>query len=277
MREVKLGIEEQLVAPVNAVAVTITHEWGKVETDNSLSDPQGWTPTSIGVHKIVWTDVNGAVISTEFVSVFAPIIDLDMFLSDYPQYSSLTEDDFDRAEKAMRHHIQSFTGHQFGPYIEQEIDVQGDGGYSLELPVPVISLDYVQDAFGTPLTDFVEVSPNIATIIQTKTNFKSTRYFSVKEDVSITDENFFDSANIFTVGGSFGWEYVPVDVSMAAGILLDSGFTGSETAELRSEGAYEIQIGDFRLKLNADQFGTVGNARADLLLSGYVNFGLGLV
>jgi hypothetical protein len=95
--------------------------------------------------------------------------------------------------------------------------------------------------------------------------------------VSITDENFFDSANIFTVGGSFGWEYVPVDVSMAAGILLDSGFTGSETAELRSEGAYEIQIGDFRLKLNADQFGTVGNARADLLLSGYVNFGLGLV
>lgn len=53
--------------------------------------------------------------------------------------------------------------------------------------------------------------------------------------------------------------------------------TGDDIAEMRQKGVLEVELGDFRVKMNADQWGTTGNATADNLLANYVNFGIGLV
>src|SRR5690606_27599112 len=98
----------------------------------------------------------------------------------------------------------------------------------------------------------------------------------VKRDLWRTSE-VFDSEDIFLVKGVFGWEYVPVEVSDAASILMADVMGSDDVVEMRRRGVFEAQIGDFSFRLNADQWGTTGNTMADNLLAEYVHVGLGLV
>lgn len=275
MEEIKVGEEETLNVPGSADTLEISHEWGKTSTV-SVSGTYGWTPDSIGPHKLLWKD-GSTVVQKDFYYCYVPIMTHAEFIADYDDFSALSEADFNKAEKLIRRNIQVFCGQNFGPYEGQTIEVQGDGGDSLVLPTRIRELTSISDLHGSDLSDLVRISPGSDNILQKKVQFTSTRYYSVKEDVSFRDREFFDIDNIYTIVGDFGWEFVPTDVSNAAGIILADALASDDVTEAKSKGVYELQLGDFEIKMNADQWGTTGSAQADNMLSGYVLMGIGMV
>jgi hypothetical protein len=277
MEEIKVGEEIELTAPITSPAVdslVIVHEWGttRVQTGANLNK---WTPDSIGVHKLFFKAGTDVVSSPVFKEAYVPIINYDEFITDTPALSALSEDDFNLCEKEIRRIVQNYCGQKFGPYVGQTIEVQGDGGDSLVLPAPALALTSVQDSFGTELTHYVDISAGFNTSISTKPTYTS-HWVDTKADVSFRMRDMFRETQVYVIEGDFGWEYVPSDVSAAARMLIADVFTNELTGQIQM-GVVETQLGDFKLKLNADRWGSTGNGKADNMLAGYVNFGIGLV
>lgn len=274
MEEVKLGIEVELNPPMPSDALVIVHEWGTTTVQTGV-DYYKWVPTSIGVHKLFFKSGTDIVSSPIFKEAYVPIIDYDEFITNTPALNTLDESSFDLCEKEVRRIIQNYCGQKFGPYVGQTIEVQGDGGDSLVLPAPALALTSVTDSFGTELTHYVDISAGFNTSLSTKPTYTS-HWTDTKADVSFRMRDMFRETQVYVIEGDFGWEYVPSDVSVAANVLIKDVFTNDLTGQIQM-GVVETQLGDFKLKLNADKWGTTGNAKADNLLAGYVNFGIGLV
>jgi len=285
MEEIYVGVQKSYSVPVGATTVTITHEWGDVLVeDAAVTGTYNYTTDSIGVHKFVWKDGDDNVVSTAFYSSVVQLISSEDFFAQFPEYEAAYSGSFARLERIARNTIQNYTGQRFGPYVNKSLELQGDGGDSLQLPVRITALSSVLNNFGHDITEMVEICPNDDSIIQRAPRFRGPYYFDNDDYVyGNTRERLwewyelFDDKYSFTVTGSFGYEYVPTEVSDAATILLADQMTGSDVAEARKQGVTELELGDFRVKMNADQWGTTGNAAADNLLSGFVNFGIGLV
>lgn len=270
MKEISVGVGKSLNVPAGANSVTVVHEWGDVVDSANVGSTYTFTPDSIGVHKIVWS--NG---STEFYQAVVPLISSSDFTDEYPEFAGAT-DVFAKIERHIRGIVQNYTGQKFGPYVNKTLEIQGDGGDSLALPVRVVALNSVETSYGVDLTDLVRVNPNEPSLLIRSPSFSGSPYYEVKRDLWRTSE-VFDSEDIFLVKGVFGWEYVPVEVSDAASILMADVMGSDDVVEMRRRGVFEAQIGDFSFRLNADQWGTTGNTMADNLLAEYVNVGLGLV
>lgn len=273
MEEVKVGIEIELNPPMPSDALVIVHEWG-TQTVQTGADYYKWTPTSIGVHKLFWKQGTDIVSTPVFKEAYVPIIDYDEFTEAVPSLS-LTEDEFKLVEKDVRHKIENYCGQKFGPYVGQTIEVQGDGGDSLMLPAPALALTSVTDSFGTELTDYVQIAVGFNTAISTRPTYAAS-WIDTKQDISFSMRELFRETQSFVLEGDFGWEYVPSDVSLAAKYLINDVFTDEITGQIK-KGVVETQLGDFKLKMNADRWGSTGNAEADNLLSEFVVFGIGLV
>lgn len=271
MQEVVVStlVEFDAIVPEPDVLV-VSHEWGNVEEFENVYE---WTPKSIGVHKLVWK-ANDSVVATEFRDVFMPIVTESELDSLFPSLSLSTEE-YTIVERAIRHKIQNYCGQKFGPYVDEVLEVQGTDGDALSLPVAVLSLDSLEDSFGSDITDYVMVSPGISSIISTKPGY-APAFKTTKADLSFVMKNIFRSEQTYIIEGSFGWEYVPNEVVEAAAVLINDVFTDDTSGQIK-KGIVETQLADFKLKFNADRWGSTGNADADNLLSAYANFGIGMV
>ncbi len=278
MEEIKVGVVKALSIPSAITAVTITHEWGDVVASATGLTPLGtysFTPDSIGMHKVQWK-TGSTLVSTVFYHVYAPLIDFSQFLEENPDLEDF-EDFLPAAERAVRHVIQNFTGQKFGPYYAKTMEIQGDGGDSLSLPVPIRAITSITNTFSDNITELVEICPNEPTIIQRTSRFRGAHYYEIKRDVFWNSYEMFNERYTFTIVGDWGHEYVPLEVTEAASLLIKEALASDEIADMRARGVFQLQLGDFQIRLNADQWGTTGNAQADNLLASHTNMGIGLV
>lgn len=267
MLEVKVNEQISFDPPLGSSdGIRVTHEWGKT-VDIVGYD---WTPDSIGVHKIVFMYQGEVVTAPIFRAVYLPLITYEEFND-----NTIDESLFDEFESLIRHTVQNYCGQKFGPYVGQTIEIQGDGGDALELPAPALALTSVEDSFGTDLTQFVDIAPGANGFLLRKAIYGVTNFFDAKADITFRMSDLFKETQSYVVTGDFGWEYVPQEVQLAANILIKDVM--SEASEMIQQGIVEQHLGDFKIKYNADRWGSTGNGRADNLLAGYVNFGIGLI
>lgn len=274
MRAIEVGVVETLDVPGDADTLLLTHEWGGVEEISAPSSTLAWTPNSIGVFRLEWHE-STELVSTEFIDCYVPILDEQQFIAE----SGLPIDSqqFARIERTARLLIQNFTNQKFGPFTAQSMVLQGDGGNSLTLPTRITRIISIEDSFGTDIAEYVVIYPNEPTIIHRAPPFTSSFDRDIKRDVLWHSHELFKEELSYAIKGNWGWEYVPPEISEAASILITDAIGGSDIADMRNNGVIEAQIGDFKMRLNADQWGTTGNSKADTMLSGYVNFGIGLI
>jgi hypothetical protein len=268
MLDIEVGVEYTFDAPLGATGVTVTHSWG----DTVPATLSSFTPDSIDVYKIVWSTGE-----TEFVSGYVPLCDKVGVLDRYPELDDISDTEFLSIERTIRHIIQNYCGQKFGPYMDKSLVVQGDGGDSLVMPVRVSSLTSVHTSYGDDVTEFIEVSPGINSILQKKPPYRNVSIHDTKKDVTYRKFELFTVEQNFTVRGNFGWEYVPSEVEDAAMMLIYEIAGDDEITQLRAKGINEIQLGDFKAKINADQWGTTGSAAVDNILASFVDFNVGLV
>jgi hypothetical protein len=279
VQELQVGVESAIAVPTGATVLNIIHEWGDVVLEDEVVSSPGdydFTPDSVGVHRFIWS--NGATtISTQFFGVFMQVISLDDFTAAFAGFDTITEDEFAIMERTARHTIQNYTGRIFGPYVAKTLRIEGDGGDSMYLPERVTDIAAVTDEYGTDVTTQVEIAPQTDNIIQKASTFRGGYEYEVKRDVFWHRYQLFREGKTFNILGNFGYEYIPVEVGLAAGLLLRDAIGEDDVSALRARGVFEAQMGDFSLRLNADQWGTTGNIQADNMLSPYVNMGIGLV
>lgn len=210
-----------------------------------------WVPDGVGYWTIGVLDEDGEILNSIQAYVYVPLITLSWLTSTNPEYSSLTQDEFDNVERKIRLIIENYTGETFGPMPNRTVVVQGDGDGVLYSPAPVVKLDsFVSDS--RDLTEDVFVNANNNNLIEGKSG-------GIR----------FGAKDIFRISGDFGYSVVPIDVVEAAKILCVNDFNGDDISALRSRGVTELQLGDFSAKLNADLWGTTGDANADDLLAKY--------
>lgn len=278
MKEIVVNKDKILVVPAGVDGISVVHEMGSTEaTATGLIAGGSYTfkPTSIGVHKVIWK--NGATtVSTDFYSSVLPLVTSTEFFTDFPSLE-LEDERFAASEKATRSLIETVTGQKFGPYVGKTIKIQGDGGDTLEVPLRIRSLTSVTDQYAEILTDRVEIAAGEPYFLQYIDRYRAPFYQDYKRDLSIErrKQDFFTEKLDFVITGDFGWEYVPTAVAEAAKLLIADNLSGRN--DLREGGINEAQLGDFSYKLNADQWGTTGNTRADILLSDYVIMRIGNV
>lgn len=276
MKEIHVGKAKTFMAPAGATGASVYHEWESETLVTGTTFSAGsltFTPDSIGVYKIVWTGTT----SVDHYASVAPLVGSSEFFTNRPELESF-EEKFAESERVARFIIERYTGQRFGPYVEKTLTLQGDGGDSLVLPLRLTSLTSIIDNYGYDLTDFVQVSHSNDEIIQNRAAHRISSYdFDTKRDISSYGTERFPESKDFTITGNWGWEYVPPEVSQAAFMLISDSIAGEDAFELRKKGVYEAQLGDFSLKLNADQWGTTGNIQADLLLSNHINYGIELI
>lgn len=266
MEEILINSDVVLDVPEGSMGLTIVHEWGDTVLLNEqvLDDTHVINLDSIGVHKFIWLDENGENVSTEFLSSVLPLAP-----NEDPEYSLF--------ERHARMIIQNYTGQKFGPYVDKTLEIQGDGGDSLALPLRMTVLKSINSNFGRDITDLVELYPGEPSIIKRAYRFRGSVYHDVKRDLSFDNVGMFDSRYKFEVNGDWGWEYVPPEVSEGAKILIDDWYGNDDISDMRRRGVVQSQLGDFMIKLNADQWGSTGNNMVDNMLAGYVNMGIGLI
>jgi hypothetical protein len=277
MDEIRLGVERIYDIPTSADKLTIKHEWGDIVFDGAVSGTEYlFTPDSIGVHVFIWRD-GEQILETNYYSVYAPVIDSLKLFDIYQELEDAEEELFDFIEQVVRGIIENYTGQRFGPFIDKALEIQGDGGDSLDLPINLLALNSILNNYGDDITDLVEIYPNNNRILQRNSRFRGAHYYEIKRDLDWNAYHIFNERYIFRINGNWGWPYVPPKVSQAASLLLNDFLGGNEVAEMRKQGVFEAQLGDFKLRLNADQWGTTGNIQADSLLADYVAMGFGLI
>jgi hypothetical protein len=277
MKEIAVNKPKVFTVPEGATKLIVTHEWGDVLVDAAdVVDTYYFTPDSIGQHKFVWTDDDGVLIHKDFYDAFTPLLKASEFFADFPDLSDF-DSQFPQVERLIRHTIQGYTNTKFGPYVDKTLEIQGDGGDSLYLPVRITALTSVTSNFGDDYTDQVEIAPNDDHCIQRQGRFRVPFFTDVKrDDIMFDTARMFDERFTFSIVGDFGFEVVPVNVSEAAKLLLNQGLGDNEIIEMRRQGANRIKLGDFFVFLTADQFGSTGNSTADMLLGqdGFWQIGL---
>jgi len=286
MEEIEVGVKD-LTAPDNAHGILITHEWGGQNSESHADVSANHTFSidfnSVGVYKVQWYAEDELWDGTQelvgrpiFYNSYMPLIDTSQFLTENPSLEDY-EDLIPQIERKVRHVIQNYTGHKFGPYYTKYLDIQGDGGDSLFLPVPLLVLRTIENNYGDDITELVEISPNNNCILQRQARFRGSHFYEIKRDVFWNQYEMFNERYNFTIFGDWGFEYVPQEVTEAAQILAVDALATDDIADMKSKGIFQLQLGDFQIRLNADQWGTTGNATADNLLAAYVNMGIGLV
>lgn len=273
MQQFVVGEDSGIALPAGATSLVITHEWGDVvyEYDISSPDPISWTPDSIGMYRLEWS--NG----TTHAKGYLPLLSRSDLEAINPELSHISDELFAFSEEMVRQIIENFTGQEFGPYINKTLRIPGDGGDSLFLPVSAQRIESIVDDAGAPYDELIEVAPSSSFFLQQKSLFGRAYSYDAKRDIFFNTHDLFNARKTFNIRGDFGWQFVPPEVVTAAKLLIADAAGGDDVSGLRDKGVFEAQMGDFKLRLNADQWGTTGNVKADLILSKHVVLGIGLV
>lgn len=283
MKEIRVNSPKLLTVPTGATNLVVVHEWGDIVETSAVTEGEtySFTPDSIGVHEFTWLNSLGQTVQMEHHSSYLPLVEASDFFADHELLEEYT-DDFKKIERIVRLLIQNYTGQLFGPYVNKSLEIQGDGGDFLYLPVRIMALTSVLNGYGDDSSELLEISPNESTILQRVSRFNRAAYGSsdlhdVKRDISWDRYEAFSPRHTYSITGDWGWRYVPMEVSEASKLLISEILGDDDILELKRKGVFEAQLGDFKLRLNADMWGTTGNVAADNLLSPYVLLGIGIV
>jgi hypothetical protein len=272
MKEILVNESSEFAVPSGVNTLRITHEWGDVViNDTSVSGTYNFTPDSIGVHMLEWKN-NTTVVSKEFVLVVQKYVNAVDFFGENPDLDTDSNNDaFSAIERRIRNLIDSYCGQRFGPYVNKTLVVDGDGGNSLQLPYKINKLISVTNFWGESIDNvYIDQWSPWFVVFRMPNSFLDT-----KKDITVSHRQVFSTDNTFNIVGNFGWDYVPVEVTESAKLLLIDHFTNSNM--VLSGYVRSASMGDYSYTLRDVSVDTTGNLQVDLLLAPYVVMNIGMV
>lgn len=277
------------------VKVALYHELG-----DKVSGPSQATKISSGVYSVTYSSLpsgdhvlnscgkyrsdfvfkisNIEYTRSLYFNVYRPYTtDIDFF-TEYSELELANSSGFESAEFKVRNIINTYCGQSFGVYLNKTISINGTGGASLHLPMPVSRLgrvtarSYSED---TLLFDEDDVNSRYIEKVHQPFNFDSSYYIRFKRgnlsnrsgEVVSTKFNQSDSYSIL---GDWGWTETPYQVTQAANLLIADTF--NIDSEYRRHGVYQVDMDSLKLKMGQDFFSSTGNIEADTLLMDFTLF-----
>lgn len=201
--------------------------------------------------------------------IVTPLLTIEEIREILPQ---ATDDEIKRVERKVRSVIEAFTGQYFGKY-SGTLNVYGSGDSFLYSPRRIISITglvYNGTAFNTD------------GFVITREGWAVTPVKGWVRVDSISDGDIFRSGPVITspygtatftsgisygIQGTFGYEYVPLDVKEAARALVND--YACQESLYRERYISDIRAADWRFAFNTGAFAGTGNVVADQLLAGY--------
>lgn len=213
----------------------------------------------IGKCKVEWTyRVNGITYTrTSFFDIVIPYVTAGTFKSQFPEFSSKTDDEIYRKEHLARKIIDTFCNQSFDYRLDKTYKIRGSDSDFLHLPDKIISVISVK-VEGTDITSSVEVAGDYLL-----------RSISQDDPDDIFAFSFFRKDSIYEVRGNWGWDYVPDEIEQACMLLIKDYFTDDYI--LRQHSIMRASFGDENYQFSEALMATgTGNIDVDNLLSNYV-------
>lgn len=263
------------------VYLTMSHEWGRVVVDNAQASRSSmgvyyydFTIEELccyGKHKITWSfDHNGVAAerNTHF-NMYSPYITENEFFDMYPELE-IFSDTFDAVERRVRTTIDTICGQNFQYIEDQTLTYEGEGYKDLSLGYRCANLISVTQKEDVDISYEVELSP------------ESPRYIRRKEQlipVATAHQQYvqpkFEKNVFYIIRGDWGWEYVPINITDAAALLIND-IMSSETAQTR-RGISQIKMDQYSVHYTDSIVMGTGNVEADVLLMDYTIYTMGLI
>ena len=185
----------------------------------------------------------------------------------------ISDEEFLRAEAAVRHIINAHTGQSFGKYTGI-LRVQGNGSRSLALPARLLSLTQVNgsDVLGAydVVGDGYYINYYPWGIPPVRADFYGLHMHTggVINNPNYVKLGEFPNNEVYEINGTWGWEQVPPAIKEAARLLFNDYACGDST--YRDRYLTSMTAADWRIQFHSGAFRQTGNVRADQLLAEYV-------
>lgn len=209
---------------------------------------------------------------TVFISV--PYVQFNE-LRDIKDLSAYSDQEIISMERLTAKVIDAYCSQSFGNEVGVSKTVPGDDSDYLWLPNKLTSLDSVKilDDYATDeerdITNYVVLDLDNPWRLRNKRNLE---YMPVSE---IEDRPFFKNGVIYSVKGDWGYNYVPIEITQAAKILVNYFFCSDSV--YRDRYIKDIKAGNWRMVFSATGDSTTGSANADMILSAYRNFNAAVI
>ena len=303
MDEVKINTSKTLSISLpsdpegNSVSVSLYHEFGDL-----VSGPTSATRTGAGAYSITYgqqssglyvlkssgkyrADFSYSVSSTayqqsQFINVYVPYVTYEEFFEEYPELEETNSNKFEKTEKKVKNIINTFTGQSFEPLFDKTIEIDGNGGKHLHLPLPVFNLKTVTVDVGTSEEQTIHnysdaTLNNLEKVRHQPFNFQSSFFIrwrnSLLESTTVTMlTNRFKRESVYSVVGDYGWQYVPENVKQAAILIIADMF--NDDSAYRRHGIYSVDLDVVKMNMKDSFYESTGNIEADTLLMDYTLF-----
>jgi hypothetical protein len=220
----------------------------------------------------------------EHLYVVKPTITYNQFARLHPNaLDDIGPAEFRLVEPVVRKVIERYCNQVFTREDNRAYTVMGQNSDSLPLPRKALAVHSVSlldasrtYADGEPIDNYYELTDY--TIFDDDDRWSLRRRTSAPVSRGLTptsNRRFFKYPNRYRILGDWGWDMVPEDVTIAAGILIND-FSCQE-ASYREKYISNIRAGDWRMefKLTGDE--TTGNANVDMILSSYRNVAMAVI
>lgn len=269
-----LASDADQVSSVYQVFATLTHEWGDVVmaevTATRVSsgiysvDLTATHLKSAGNHKLHWRYVEGGDTFTkdDFINIYQPYISASDFFNNHPELETEFGDAFKDLERKVHNIIDTHCGQSFEPYYAKTISIDGQDTRQLYFNQRINSLSTVNLVDSqlttndtTDYTTYIEVAPENKHVIRWK-NPKST----------------FSSNLYFQVLADWGWQYVPLNITQAADMIIFDLMSDDSIYRQHGIKMYMYDRGS-QAQFDTEYIvGSTGNLDADVLLMDYTVF-----
>lgn len=215
-----------------------------------------------GTYGVVFTD-NADLLTTEYVTVATPYVRpfefREMFETD------ATDKEIRHAEAIVRRVIDRYVGQTFSKE-HKTVTVYGSVN-RIELPGRMYRLNTVF-LNGTDVSTNYVWRPDAPSVLDyTFYDYQSIpTFYDIKSDTYYSRLAWHRPGWMqFVVTGDFGWEHVPHDVTLAAGMLVADYLDGENAWREKNLKSLSMEGGQ-RIEFTAHR-GTTGNLNADVLLN----------
>jgi hypothetical protein len=225
-------------------------------------------------HVIEWAyTVQGlSVVKRESLEIVSPYISLAR-LKTMPSLGNYSSAVLRGMERLVADVINVYANQTFSLSTEPAI-VLGQNSDNLPLPNRLVELagvdvmDDTLDATGQPIPysilEYVTFDPDDRWHVRRRTTWPVDRTTN-----PVSNYRLFKYPKRYRVSGTWGWEFVPKEVTRAAELLVNDYFCAD--AKYREKYLDNIRAGNWRMEFRVTGDETTGNANADMLLSGFRN------